>query len=380
MTASLVQYETHGYLIDSHIIRVQVSKELEDAQWDLFLATVAQAHYAQSSLWARCKALLGYRVVRIVMVRDDRIVGGAQMLIRPSALAGDFGFVPFGPVLAPDSLDLSVSILDQLRVIACKEHLRYLAVQPQSDKADITCTLHAQRFQLAPIDIAPSASICINLSSDSGSLLRGMHRHTRRHILGSKESGLVVREGGRSDLKLSYELMVLTGKRHGYSPYLLEYFTQLWDILAPAGCIKLFLAEVEGEAVTALFLIAFGDTVTAWKSGWSGLHPRCYPNEAIYWSAIQWAASCGYRFLDLGGLDREIALKLKVFGGKATADSRYQGAHFKIGFGGEIVLGSRAFAYLPNPLLRLVHRALPKDLSHSHALVPALNWALSRLR
>jgi len=378
MATLLALEERQEAVSDCRDLHTEISHELEDPQWDSFLCSQPRASYPQSSWWARGKGLLGYRAVRIKVAHGDRIVGGAQVLIRPFRFAGNFGFVPLGPVLGQDRVGLAELVLNHLRIVARDEHLRYLAVQPPLGGEAMDPLLHALKFQAAPLDLAPSASVCLDLSNDLKTLLRRMHRHTRRNIQTSENCGVVVREGNESDLALSHKLMIQTGNRHGYSPYRLEYFTQLWKIFAPAGLIKLFIAEVEGEAVSALFAIVFGDTATAWKFGWSGLQHKRFPNEAIHWAAIQWAASNGCRYYDGGGINREIAIQLSGAASSGIQTERRE--QFKTGFGGEVVVGPRAYGYLPNPVLRLAHRAIPNDIAQSHRLVPALNWVLSKLR
>ena len=71
--------------------RTRVSYESDDPAWDAFLAATPGGDHLQTSLWAQVKAPFGWRAARVVVTRDDRIVGGVQLLIRPLPLLGRLG-------------------------------------------------------------------------------------------------------------------------------------------------------------------------------------------------------------------------------------------------------------------------------------------------
>lgn len=374
-----VQHDLNLAPITSSALRLQESQELEDPRWDAFLASIPGVNYPQSSLWARGKAHLGYRIKRMTVLRSDTIIGGAQMMIRPSRILGNFGFVPLGPVLTSGNHGIAEVILDRLHTIASEEGIRYLIVQPPGGAQGMVPILQSRGFQPAPLELSPSSTVLVHLSPDVESLFMRFRRQTRHNIRISERRGVEVRQGTEADLSTAHRLLSTTGQRHGYSPYSLEYLRHLWSLLAPAGCMKLFLAEVQGEAVSALFLITFGETATEWRIGWSGLHSRCYPNEAIHWAAIQWAATHGYNIYDLGGIPPRVMAQVSS---SSTSGNRsdLQGYMFKLGFGGEIERSPRPYAYLPNPLLRFIHHAVPNDCSESRSMGFCMNWMLSRLR
>ena len=79
-------------------IQIWVSDRVNDSVWDAFLMDVAEGHYTQSSVWAQVKALLGWRTIRIIAEENQRIVGGAQILLRSMPCIGSIGYVPGGPL------------------------------------------------------------------------------------------------------------------------------------------------------------------------------------------------------------------------------------------------------------------------------------------
>lgn len=143
--------------------------------------------------------------------------------------------------------------------------------------------------------------------------------------------------------------------------------------------MKMFVSELNGEPVSVLLVLAFANAVTAWKTGWSGLHGNCFPNQALYWAAIRWASTSSYSNFDFGGISREIAARLSC-GESSSLPPKFHGYIFKIEFGGKVVLSPGSYAYLSNPALRLAHRALPGEIGGSGPLATTFRWFLGRMR
>ncbi len=68
--------------------QVRISDELEDPDWDAFLEKTPGGHHVQTSLWAQLKASFSWRTVRILVTQGEKIIAGAQLLMRTLPLAG----------------------------------------------------------------------------------------------------------------------------------------------------------------------------------------------------------------------------------------------------------------------------------------------------
>jgi peptidoglycan pentaglycine glycine transferase (the first glycine) len=186
--------------------------------------------------------------------------------------------------------------------------------------------------------------------------MAAMRKKTRQYIRLGAKNGIVVCLGTEDDLSTFHRLARKTGERKQFSAEPLDYYRHLWRALAPGDHLKLFLAQVDGETVSALMVIAFGSLVTSWRIGWSGSHAGYHPNEAVQWAAIKWAKEQGYAVYDLGGIGPRTAGLLQR--GEPLPDTpEYRAYLFKIGFGGEVVVFPKASLYVYNPLLRRLYRA-----------------------
>lgn len=345
---------------------IRISNVSEDPAWDDFVAEAPDGHYVQTSLWAKAKALLNWRAVRIVVMREKHVVAGAQMLIRSFPLVGAVGYVPKGPLntLNKDDFELTKHVIDQLHQVARKNGVRYLAVQPPNNGEALARQLPSWGFQPSSRELTPTATILLDLSKDLNEILAQMRRKTRYNIRLGQRKGVVVREGTEDDLTTFYRLLSATGQRRQFSSPPEAYFSNMWRIFQPRGYIKMFLAEYDGEAVSTLLAISFGNTVTLWRGGWSGRHDSCRPNEVIHWAAISWAKAQGYRFCDFEGLDPEVAESVTL--GETLPDSlRRTPSFFKLGFGGQVTHLPPPYDHIYNPFLRWSYASVLSKASGS---------------
>jgi len=74
-------------------------------------------------------------------------------------------------------------------------------------------------------------------------------------------------DGNRADLPGFHSLLVATAKRRGFSPPPFSFFDAAWSAMAPSGMLRMAVAEVAGEPVSAFLWVSFGDTMNCWRGG-----------------------------------------------------------------------------------------------------------------
>jgi peptidoglycan pentaglycine glycine transferase (the first glycine) len=362
-------------------LRTQISYERDDPEWDAFVAGTAGGRVAQTATWGQIKAPLGWRAARVIVKQGESIVAGAQLLIRRLPICKSVTYVPRGPLMARDKADLAELVMDGLLTVAREFGAQYLAVRPPRGYEALASQLSDRGFQssLIQIEAEPTATVIVDLTQELDEILGEARPSTRYNIRLAQRKGLVVREGTEEDLDTFYRLLTITGNRQGFSNNPKEYFFTVWRLLSPRNQIKLFLTEVDGEAVSAILAIPFGDTVTNWRSAWSGRHGHWRPNELVNWEVMAWGKAHGYHYYDFEGIDQKIALA--VARGEILPDKSQSLTTFKLGFGGEIVLYPGLFDYIPNPLMRWAYTTVfSKTVSYEIAarLVGAVRGLGSR--
>lgn len=340
--------------------QIQVSYETEDKNWDAFLAKTPGGHHVQTSLWAQVKAVLGWQVGRVIVRQDSQIIGGAQLLIRPLAPLGAVGYVAKGPLLSSNDPALATLIIDQLRQIAKEYKLQCLIVQPPDNDEILIHHLPRSDFQQSVVNVGPTATVKIDLSKETDELLAGMKKATRKHIRRGLREGVIVREGMEQDLDTFYQLLCATAQRQGFTPYPRDFFLEKWRVFRPHGHVKLFIAEYDGEAVSAHLIVSFGEILLSKYAGWSGRYGKYRPNEVLDWEVIKWAKTNGYRYYDFEGIDQTAAQAISE-GGSLPKSFQQTPTSYKLGFGGQVTRLPDPHICFCNPVINLTYKtALPQ--------------------
>jgi peptidoglycan pentaglycine glycine transferase (the first glycine) len=343
---------------------IRVSDQVDDAAWDDFLERTPGGHHAQTSVWGRARASIGWMPIRVVVSRDGQVVGGAQMVRRPMPAGGDVGFVHRGPVVAEDHPDLVALVFDELIAMGRAQGVGYLVVQPPPGAQWMTGELQQRGFRYGAFDIDMTATVRLDLRADLEELLADMSKKRRQHIRSAMRRGIIVRKGSEADLPIFDRLKGIQSARIGYAPRSPDYYAVLWRALAPHGHIELFVAEYEGDPVAAELVIPFGETCRQMERPWSGEHGELRPNEVLEWEVIRWAKSQGYRFVDLEGIDGPVADA--VLAGTELPEGREHSASiFKIRYGGQVVIDPPSYDFVYNPVLRFAYHCIPVRVMRS---------------
>src|SRR4029079_5949133 len=108
-----------------------------------------------------------------------------------------------------------------------------------------------------------------------------MSRHARREFRQSQRDPLIVRRGGRGDLRSFYELYRATAVRQRFAPLSLRYLESIVAELRPLGMVEIFLARVDGTDVAANMVTTFAGVVTGRLRGFEHerQHRRLHPHK-----------------------------------------------------------------------------------------------------
>jgi lipid II:glycine glycyltransferase (peptidoglycan interpeptide bridge formation enzyme) len=351
---------------------IAVSRQENDGRWDAFLQDIPGAYFAQSSLWAQVKVQQGYEPLRLTVSRQGRIVAGAQLLMRPMKGLGTLGYVSRGPVLAQDDPFMMRETIAALTAAAAQAGVRALIVQPHGHGQGPADLLAAGGFRPTERTVAPVHTLLLDLQPDIDAIMAQLKSRTRYNVRVSGRKDIVIRHGGEEDLENYSRLATLTGQRQGFSIPSYAYYRRLWQILAPAGQAKLFLAEYQGELIAAQLAIAFGDTVVNRMTVWGGREGKRKPNEGLMWAAIQWAKEQGYSCYDFGGLSPKGA---EAYESRADLPEELKGTvtSFKLGFGGQIVTTPGAYFYVGNRFMRLIDKNVVAKIEDSKQIKKLAN-------
>ena len=339
-------------------VAVWRSTELADAVWDDFLRSTPCGQFQQSSLWAQYKAGEGWTHHRIVLTKEERVVGGFQILWKRSRYLR-IGYVSKAPVERSPDAPLGALLAEQL-VLAARE-LRLAAMIVQLPDESAFPALHYEEkgfLRSNPMGVY-EATYLLDLEEDLAILRARMSSSLRRNIRAGKRRGVLVREGTEADLGRFFALMATACRRLNTppNPPSVEALTRLWRIFAPTGSIRVIFAECEGQTVAAKLNLHFGARLVIWKKGWDGTHGDWHPNEVLEDATFEWGREVGFAFCDFGSFGRAAA---EYFADGRTAPEELISSvdAYHLRFSGRPKILPPALVYLPNPALRWCYRNL----------------------
>ncbi|MGH3824420.1 MAG: lipid II:glycine glycyltransferase FemX [Pseudonocardiaceae bacterium] len=305
--------------------------------WDELVDRTPGTDVTQLSVWAHLRGRVGFSPLYLLAYQAGELVGGAQILTRRFPVLGSVGYLPYGPLVAPDAPatdDIRRALVDAL-VVLSRRRLRILFIQPPESAQDISNDLLRRGFRPSSAGIAPQGSIRIDLTADLAEIRSRFGKRLKSWTNRWESRGVTVRPGTEQDIPLLAELMASSAQHQGYPPLPLDYITALYRELAATGHVVMFVGEVDGVPVAVDLMSGCGEMVRGRLSGFdrSGEAMRLSVPAAIRWELIKWAKAQGYRWFDFGGLRPETLTAL-LDGADPNAESLPTADQPKVTFGG----------------------------------------------
>jgi hypothetical protein len=277
--------------------------------WDLLVDRTPGTDVTQLSVWGGLRGRVGFTPLYLLAYQDGGLVGGAQILTRRFPVLGSVGYLPYGPLVAPDAPatdDIRRALVDAL-VVLSRRRLRILFIQPPEGAQDTSDELLHRGFRPSSAGIAPQGSMRIDLTADLAEIRSRFGKRLKSWTNRWESRGVTVRPGTVRDMPLLAELMAGSAQHQGYTPLPLEYMTALYRELDAGGHVVMFVGEVDGVPVAADLMTGCGEMVRGRLSGFdrSGEAMRLSVPAAIRWELIKWSKAQGYRWFDFGGLRPE---------------------------------------------------------------------------
>jgi lipid II:glycine glycyltransferase (peptidoglycan interpeptide bridge formation enzyme) len=348
-------------------------------EWDELVRSYPLGDVAQLSAWTRIRKLAGYDAMYVLVLRGERLMGGAQIMLRRIPGFGTLGYVPYGPVVlhTTDDPDPVHDVIAQALAQVSRRRFRMLAVQPPEAADRASEALRAHGFRDSDADVAPAASLRVDLRVDEAHLRRNLSKRLRTWTNSWEERGVTVRRGDEEDLPALASLLAETAEHQGFTPFDHEYLSAMYRELAPAGHLVVFVGEVSGRPVAMTVFTACGTVLKVRLLGLdrSDDGRRLNVPAAVYWTAMRWAKANGYHWFDLGGVLPTSVSALQS-GRKSDLDALSGPDRYKARFGGQVFRYPAPVELIPNPIVRAGYDAVRHTAAGRHLVA----WAKRKSR
>lgn len=330
----------------------QVIPVVERDAWDAALLQLPRPHVLQTWDWGAFKERWGWQATRWLWLQAGRPVAAAQLLKRRMGrLPLSIVYVPKGPLFDIADLSLWQAVLAALEAEARRDVL-FVKIDPDvplnledtdtapPDVNAIRDLLRRRGWRLSAEQIQFKNTVLLDLSADEATLLARMKPKTRYNIRLAARRGVAVRPGGAEDLEAFYHLYRITAQRDGFVIRPFAYYRDVWAQFLAAGRAHLLLAEHGGQPIAGLIMFVFGQTAWYMYGASENAHRERMPNHLLQWEAIQLAKQLGCTCYDMWGAPDRLD----------ESDPMWGVYRFKVGFGGQTVLGLGACDFTARPL------------------------------
>ena len=347
--------------------------------WNGLVGGLPDPHLLQTWEWSQVKAKYGWEPLSFVWTDRSHmsdIIAAAMILKRHIPIRGigarlNILYIPKGPLMDWSDESLRVRVLDDLQSFAKRQGAIFLKIDPDvvlgtgipggDNSTDdnggqaVMSALKARGWLFSSDQIQFRNTVMIDLSLSEDEMLARMKQKTRYNIRLAGRKGVTVRTGGSDDLPMLYKMYAETSVRDGFVVRDEDYYQTVWGTFLQPSIPRAepLIAEVDGEAVAAIFVFCFAGRAYYLYGMSREAHREKMPNYLLQWEAMRRAKGAGCKVYDLWGAP-------DVFDEK---DSMWGVFRFKEGLGGQVVRTLGAWDYTPKPFwYRIYSEVIPRVL------------------
>lgn len=310
----------------------------EKDRYNGFVRSHPKGHFLQTWEWGEVKRGMGWQPLPLVLEEDGEIRAALLILKRRLPLPGMkkcIFYSPRGPVVDIESLELCQALFAGAERVARDHAAIFLKIDPDVPAGDSgfmdilgLCKFKRNETGLDFEGVQPAFVFRLDITPSEVKLLENMHSKTRYNIKLAGRKGVTIRNAARKqDLRSFYAILQETAERDGFLIRGYEYFEMIWDQMVENGLARIFLAEIQGQIISATLALILGDKTWYLYGASSNEFRNVMPNYLIQWEMIRWAQSQGCKIYDFRG----------VSGDMDESNPLYGLYRFKKGFNGDLI-------------------------------------------
>jgi len=365
---------------------------VESNNWNSIVSKLPNPHFLQTYEWGQVKAKYGWGPIYLVWdsegsMREEGDVNylssynfqpsAAALILKRQIIRNGFAarlsvlYSPKGPLLDWTNESLRNRVLNDLQSFAKTQGAIFLKCDPdvvlgtgvlqneedvpENSGQVVMSELKRMGWVYSSDQIQFRNTVLIDLNPSEEELLARMKQKTRYNIRLAEKKGVSLRIGTLDDLPMLYKMYAETSVRDGFVIRDEGYYKTVWSLFmnsSEPACEPL-IAEVDGEAVAAIFVFHFAGRAYYVYGMSRNLHREKMPTYMLQWGAMKRAKAKRCKVYDLWGAP-------DVFD---VSDSMWGVYRFKEGLGGKVVRTLGAWDFAPSPLwYKMYSEIIPRIL------------------
>ena len=265
-----------------------------DELWRKYVSSTTEESLYFSINWDAVFSQYGLRVLRLIAMRSDDVVGVLPLVWQKSRILGNrlvsLPWFDVTGVLADDD-SAAAALIHRALHEADARGVRELQIR-QREQVHCRSLVRTDKFLLR-----------LALTSDPEALWSGFKPKVRNQIRKAEKHGLVVEKGGEAAIAQFFAVYAENMRDLGSPSHSLAFFQTVFDQFASAT--QLYLVKLNGETIGAGWTMSNGACLEIpWASSKKAYNHYCV-NHAMYWRIIEDACRAGYRWFHFGRSTRD---------------------------------------------------------------------------
>lgn len=279
--------------------------------WNEWLTSSPFADVLQSWEWGEVKKGELWQSLRVRVSEDQTVVAQAQVLIRKMPVGMSLFYIPRGPVLNytdPSAGAILQAFLQWLKERAAAQRALMIKLGPAVDpKAvpHIADTLSSVGLRPSFRSVQAQHTYVVDLSQPEAAIFDSFDKDTRNLVRRSAREQVVVdrisEQNQHKELRLFHNLYMAASERGKFVARPWSQMSRLWDIMAPAGMVRIYVASFEEKPLAANLVLTLGNRSYQLYAGSRRDEPKKFATYALQWATMQDLKKDGFASYDMWG-------------------------------------------------------------------------------
>lgn len=316
-------------------------------EWDKFITSHEEANFLQSWDFYEFHILRGKKVVRRLVMEDDKIVGAYAGVVE-TAKRGTYMAIAGGPILDWKSKKLVRAVFDDIRAEGKKHRCVFVRVRPQLELSDKSLALMREMgLKKAPMYLSVEYAGVLDLHKSEEEILAGASQGFRRKLRKAEKNDIeITADTAKNSIDEFCKLEKKHAERQKYVAFSESFLRKQFEAFAKNNEILIYTAKKDGEILAQNFMIFYGPEASYHYGVSSELGTKYSAAPLLHIEAMREARKRGiirYNLWGIVGLDE-------------TKHRFYGVSEFKRSFGCEELKYTPAHDLILNPVKYQVNK------------------------
>lgn len=316
-------------------------------EWDKFITSHEESNFLQSWDFYEFHILRGKKVVRRLVVEDDKIVGAYAGVVE-TAKRGTYMAIAGGPILDWKNKKLVKAVFDDIREEGKKHHCVFVRVRPQLELSDKSLALMREMgLKKAPMYLSVEYAGVLDLNKSEEEILTGASQGFRRKLRKAEKNDIeITADTAKTSIDEFCKLEKKHAERQKYVAFSESFLRKQFEAFAKNNEVLIYTAKKDGEILAQNFMIFYGPEASYHYGVSSELGTKYSAAPLLHMEAMREARKRGiirYNLWGIVGLDE-------------TKHRFYGVSEFKRSFGCEELKYTPAHDLVLNPVKYQVNK------------------------